>query len=122
MTTVKAHTFLAEVWTKALLDAYKDNLMAKINIPPKRSKGTKLLRAAAKGASQEEIDKIDRDEETEFILGVDAGGMTTTEVYSAIKNHTVRVRKDTTPIRPFTTSYTLTGAFNPVKTKGTTKS
>lgn len=46
--------FVPELWSQAVLDEFKKSISIK-----HRSKGERLLRAAAQGASQEEIDKID---------------------------------------------------------------
>ena len=62
--------FVPELWSQAVLDEFKKNISIK-----RRSKGERLLRAAAKGASQEEIDKID----------AEGDGFTTGELYGYVK-------------------------------------
>lgn len=58
----KNRAFIPELWSQQVVDSFKLDLN-KLFIK-RRSKGERLLRAAARGASQEEIDKIDADEDT----------------------------------------------------------
>lgn len=56
--------FVPELWSQAVLDEFKKSISIK-----HRSKGERLLRAAAQGASQEEIDKIDSEGDSFFTAG-----------------------------------------------------
>ena len=53
------NNFIPELWSKAIIDEFKSNIT--INMLPKRSYGSRLLRAAAKG---EDWTKIKREEDT----------------------------------------------------------
>ena len=55
--------FVPELWSEQIIKEFKFHIHRN-HITMKRSKGERLLRAAAQGASQEELDKIDNDEPT----------------------------------------------------------
>lgn len=69
-TMATASKFVPELWSQVVIDEFKKNISIK-----RRSKGERLLRAAAQGASQEEIDKID----------AEGDGFTTGELYDYIQ-------------------------------------
>jgi hypothetical protein len=55
---VATGNFIPELWSTAVIDQFKQTILTR-PILKRRSKGERLLRAAAQGASQEEIDRID---------------------------------------------------------------
>jgi len=73
MTTL-SNTFIPELWSEQIIKDFKFNLTGAI--VQKQSKGTRLLRAAALGVPQEEIDKIDN--EPDYV--------TTGELYEYLKD------------------------------------
>ncbi len=82
MAVIRASNFIPELWSEQLVKMYRKNIVW--DFPKKRSYGERLLRAAAKGASQEEIDNIKRDDD-QYWWRINSNGITTQQFYEYMK-------------------------------------
>jgi hypothetical protein len=56
--------FIPEIWSQQMVDTFKEAIT--INMIPKRSYGSRLLRAAAKGEDWTKIEKTEEDPHERF--------------------------------------------------------